>query len=579
MRLQASEDGAAVRPHSPGARRVQEAAASRGNGLIEAVLQTLPIGIVVHDDVGRCILANTAAGRLDPMRAADLPNGAAEAGDGDEPLVSTSGGSAIETHVRPLETAGERYRLTAIVDITRQHRLQRELLQRAYIDSLTGLPNRTLLEQTVEDLIAAAAPGDRFALAFIDLDNFKHINDYYSHAAGDALLTKVADRISGSLRASDMLARVGGDEFVLLLTPTFDVAATHGFVVDMAERLKQPFFIDGHEIFASASVGVSLFPQHGDSYDVLRRQADSAMYRVKGGVKGGVSLFEETMAQAATARMAIEQRLRLAIRDRCFCCAYQPKTDIRTGRVVGVEVLLRWRDEEGVIQAPGDFIGLAIELGLINEITFQVLAETARCLPEIDSAFGPGVTISLNVAAKQACDVAFMTAFIDAVAATGSPERFILELTEEAFFTKGRFQEQVLPRVRAIGAKVSIDDFGVGYSSLGALAEITADELKIDRSFIQGIHERPRSQIVLKAIESLGRALGMTVIAEGVETFEEVAYLLAATQIRYAQGFYFAKPVLLDQMLSGEARGATAREAPPHRQAAQTRLQLAVRGA
>jgi predicted signal transduction protein with EAL and GGDEF domain len=251
-------------------------------------------------------------------------------------------------------------------------------------------------------------------------------------------------------------------------------------VLDISERLKQPFFIDGHEIFASASIGLSLFPEHGTTYEVLRRQADNAMYRVKDGVKGGVSVFEETMSHAATARMAVEQRLRLAIRDRCFCCAFQPKVDMRTHAVLGVEVLLRWRDELGMIQAPGDFIGLAIELGLINEITLQVLAETVLAMPAIDEVFGPDVSVSLNIAAKQACDVPFMSAFCDALGETGMARRFVLELTEEAFFTKGRFQREVLPRIRAIGARVSIDDFGVGYSSLAALAEITADELKID---------------------------------------------------------------------------------------------------
>ena len=200
----------------------------------------------------------------------------------------------------------------------------------------------------------------------------------------------------------------------------------------------------------------------------------------------------------------------------------------------GVEVLLRWRDEQGVIQAPGDFIGLAIELGLINEITFQVLAEASQAIEDVDALFGPDVTISLNIAAKQACDIDFMTSFIDALAATGHAERFILEFTEEAFFNKGRFQAEVLPRIRAVGERVSIDEFGVGYSSLAALAEITADELKFDRSFIKDIHRRPRSQIVLRAIESLGQALGMTIITEGVESGEEVDYLQAATRIRYA---------------------------------------------
>lgn len=546
------------------------------DGLLEAALRALPVGLAVHDAAGRCLLANPAASALQPSSVSDWTAPPGETGA--EPILTQRGERAVESVVRPFKAGADLYALTTLIDVTRQHRVERDLLRRAYIDALTGLPNRSLLEQTVEDLIGSALPGDTFALAFIDLDNFKHINDYYSHAAGDALLTRVAERISSSLRATDMLARVGGDEFVLVLSPMDEAASMRAFVTRMGERLKEPFFIDGHEIFASASIGVSQYPEHGTTYDVLRRQADSAMYRVKGGVKGGVGFFEESMAQAATARMAVEQRLRLAIRDRCFTCAYQPKVDIRTGTVRGVEVLLRWRDEQGMIQAPGDFIGLAIELGLINDIAFQVLAQTTETIPEIDARFGQGVTISLNVAAKQASDLAFMSDFIDALAATGQAERFILEITEEAFFTKGTFQNEVLPRIRAIGARVSIDDFGVGYSSLAALAEITADELKIDRSFIKDIHLRPRSQIVLRAIESLGQALGMTLIAEGVETFEEVAYLQAATQIRYAQGYYFAKPVLLEKDASA-VRTTSARDAALFREASQARAHRNGRGA
>ncbi|WCS25247.1 EAL domain-containing protein [Methylobacterium sp. NMS14P] len=518
--------------------------------LLEAAIQALPVGVVVRDDQGHCVLANAAARALGDKAVQALP--ATTGGGRDTATVEAVDDRMFEVQTRPVAEGPDAFTLTTLTDVTHHHRIQRELITKAFIDALTGLPNRTMFEQSIADVLAGSMPGDRFALAFIDLDNFKHINDYYSHAAGDALLRKVSDRIGGSLRPSDLLARIGGDEFVLLLAPITDRNEALAAVRAISERLKQPFFIDGHEIFASASIGLSLFPEHGDSYEALARQADNAMYRVKGELKGGVSIFDDAMSQAATARMAVEQRLRLAIRDRSFCCAFQPKVDMRSHAVTGVEVLLRWRDELGMIQAPGDFIALAIELGLINEITLQLLSETVQAMPDIDEVFGPDVTVSLNIAAKQACDVPFMTAFCATLGETGLAERFVLELTEEAFFTTGRFQREVLPKIRAIGARVSIDDFGVGYSSLAALADITADELKIDRSFITDIDKRPRSQIVLKAIESLGAALGMTVVAEGVETFEEVAYLLGATQIRCAQGYYFARPLLLDQIRQAE---------------------------
>jgi EAL domain-containing protein (putative c-di-GMP-specific phosphodiesterase class I) len=282
------------------------------------------------------------------------------------------------------------------------------------------------------------------------------------------------------------------------------------------------------------------------------------MYRAKRETKGEAVYFDATMAQALTARMEIEQRLRLAIRDRRFCCAFQPKVDIQTEDVVGFETLVRWRDSDGEIHPPGDFIGLAIELGLIDPITNFVLGEAVAAISRLDDAFGAETSISINVAARQAGDLNFMRPFIASLKASGYAERIIIELTEDAFTAKSLFQSDILPELRDIGVKVSIDDFGTGYSSLSVLADITADEVKVDRSFITDIHCRPRSQSVLRTIESLAQALDMSIIAEGVETFEELAYLRTATRIRFAQGFYFCKPLYivdLTQTRSGNASG------------------------
>jgi EAL domain-containing protein (putative c-di-GMP-specific phosphodiesterase class I) len=246
--------------------------------------------------------------------------------------------------------------------------------------------------------------------------------------------------------------------------------------------------------------------------------------------------------------MKVEQSLRLAILEKRFCCAFQAKVDIRTQDIKGIEALVRLRDDDGVIQAPGTFINLAVELGLIDELTHLVLAEIVKSIDLINETFGPDITISINIAAKQAGNPAFMRSFAQALEATGYPKRFMIEVTEDAFVAKTHFQAEILPMFRKLGVGVSIDDFGIGYSSLSALADITADEIKIDRSFITNIHERPRSQGILRAIESLSEALGMTVIAEGIETFEELAYLQAATKIRYAQGYYFSRPIFLEEL-------------------------------
>jgi diguanylate cyclase (GGDEF)-like protein len=424
-----------------------------------------------------------------------------------------------------------------------------------------------VIEHRARTLIQSAEPDGRFALAFLDIDNFKHINDYYGHAIGDALLAEVAKRLGLDLRESDMLSRISGDEFLLLLSPIQSEQEVAEYIHATLQRLKAPFFIDESEIFASTSIGVSLFPDHGQSYDTLSQNADIAMYRVKNDGKGSAAFFDAGMEREALARMKVEQSLRLAILEKRFCCAFQSKVDIRTKEIKGIEALVRLRDDQGLIQAPGTFINLAADLGLIDELTHLVLAEIIRSIDPINETFGSNTTISINVAARQACNVEFMRSFAQALEASGFPQRFMIEVTEDAFVAKTRFQSEILPIFRKLGVGISIDDFGIGYSSLSALADITADEIKIDRSFITDIHLRPRSQGILRAIESLSEALGMTVIAEGIETFEELAYLQAATRIRYAQGFYFSRPIFLEELrlaapLSSEARVRMASRPP-----------------
>jgi cyclic di-GMP phosphodiesterase Gmr len=537
--------------------------AQRRLDLLHAVIDLLPVGVRVAGADGRLILANTAASQVPLDANATAPVSVVETAAG------TDGARTFLVASRTAEVLGETLRLSSAFDITDRARAETELLRLAYHDDLTGLPNRSLIRERV-DVILARENG-RFALAFIDIDNFKHINDFYSHAIGDALLVKFVQRIATHLRASDILARMSGDEFVLVLDPVESREQVVEVIERIVEHLKQPFLVDGFEIFTSASIGVSLYPEHGRDYEALRRNADTAMYRAKDGVKGGASFFDLRMGQAVTARMEREQRLRLAIRDRQFYCAFQPKVDIRTQEVIGLEALVRWRDGNGDIQGPSEFVTLAIELGLIDQITHMVLDETVAAMGHIDEAFGSHTTISVNVAAKQATNLGFMLSFVQALEQTGRAERFMIELTEDAFLAKNQFQREILPLLRRLGVRVSIDDFGTGYSSLSALADITADEIKIDRSFITGIHKRSRSQNVLKAVESLSGALGMTVVAEGIETFEELAYLQAATRIRYAQGFYFSKPLFIGKMGYGddvalESRTlATTRETPETR--------------
>jgi len=538
-------------------------------GLLTEILNQVPVALTVQADDGTVLFANERANALHvggTAAAEGAPESTAATDDSvsvaEDRVAGPNGERTLLTYRKSTRILDRTLALSATIDFTDRKIIETELSKRAYLDHLTGLPNRTLIHEHVEQLLTHGGKPTRFALAFLDIDNFKHINDYYTHAIGDTLLVKVAQRITANVRPSDILSRISGDEFLLVLSPLKDNAELAAVIENLLQQLKEPFLIEGFEILTSASIGVSVYPDHGLNYEMLRRAADTAMYRIKTGAKGGAVLFDSDMGRTMAARMAQEQRLRLAVRDGRFCCAFQPKVDIRTQEIVGVEALIRLRDAEGVIQAPGEFIALATELGLIEDLTYLALGEIVRSMVLIDEAFGPQVTISVNVAAKQVGDLNFMRGVCDELVSTKCPERFIVEVTEDAYISKSQFQTHVIPMLHEVGAKVSIDDFGTGYSSLGALADITADELKIDRSFITNIHKRARSQSVLKAIEALSEPLGMTVIAEGVETFEEAAYLQAATRIRYAQGFYYSKPVLLEDlglMRGGDTRAAAAR--------------------
>ncbi len=537
--------------------------------LLKDVLAALPAGVTVLDEHGRFILMNDAATtQLGQSDRASALHGRRVTGlellrDNRAAVTEEAIGEGLARQVwltshRPALIGNRRLLISSSADISEQKIFEDQLFRSAYYDELTGLPSRRVIEHRANSLIAKN-PGETFALAFLDLDNFKHINDYYGHGTGDALLVELAKRLSRGLRATDMLSRISGDEFLLLLSPVENVQEVAEYLQSTLEQLSAPFFIDGSEVFASTSVGVSLYPEHGRSYEVLRQNADIAMYRVKNEGKGAAAFFDARMEREALARTKLEQSLRLAILDKRFCCAFQAKVDIRSQEVKGIEALVRLRDDEDVIQAPGSFINLAVELGLIDELTHLVLAEIVKSIDPINDTFGPQATISINVAAKQACNVEFMRSFARALDATGFPKRFMIEVTEDAFVTKSHFQQEILPMLREIGVGISIDDFGIGYSSLSALADITADEIKIDRSFITDIHKRPRSQGILRAVESLSEALGMTVIAEGLESFEELAYLQAATKIRYAQGYYFSRPIFLEELKLASPRTSEAR--------------------
>jgi diguanylate cyclase (GGDEF)-like protein len=521
--------------------------------LIGKALAALPIAVEVRAASGERVYANPAAEATAFQKR------------GRETV--TRHGRAVVVESADFRVGPADYRVSAVVDVDDERRLQDELFQRAYFDPLTKLPSRAFFEEAVARSIGGP-DGDRgrFAVAMIGFDQFDSVNEFYGRKAGDALLSEAAQRISERIGRDDVAARFSGDQFAVFIVQPGDESATLGRVELLLGRLRDPFYVDGVEILLSASAGLSVYPAHDVAAAGLIAKAEAALSQAKRRYRGQARLYDPAIAQRALEHARLEQSLRLAIRDRSFACALQPKVDFRAGKIAGLEVLMRWRDENGEARSPGDSIAFAVNLGLMNEMTQLLFEETLASLDAIDATFGPDLRLGFNIAAQQAGDTRFMRAFADRLAASGQARRFMIELTEEALLRASQFQLRVAPMLREIGAKISIDDFGVGYSSLSTLAEIEADEIKVDRSFITAIHERPRNQGLLAAIESVGKALNTPVMVEGVETKDELAYLRDHTSISVAQGYLFSKPVVIGRT---DNRGADADAARVERRASE----------
>lgn len=430
---------------------------------------------------------------------------------------------------------------------------QDALAHRANYDPLTGLPNRTYFEEQITRATKELAPGHKMALAFIDLDGFKQVNDFYGHDTGDELLTAVAGRLREHIRDHDVLARISGDEFVLLLNPVDDAASVMPIVERVLDGLRKPFHIGPLHLMASASVGLAVFPDHGEDYDRLRRNADMAMYSAKSTARGGAAFFEPRIAQASTSRAAAEQDLRRAVADGRFRAVLQPKIDLATMRVTGFEALARQVGEDGSIGTSAEFVGLAAGLGLLDRITEIVLDGVAADLPALDAAYGGDTTISVNVATQQITDPHRLDAILTRLARAGAPGRFVVEVTEDSLLNTETFRRAVQPRLAGACVRISIDDFGTGYAALSRMVDIPADEVKIDRSFITSVHERARGQVLVRALATIGHELGSSVVAEGVETVDELRYILTCTTIGHGQGYLFARPAPAGELVAQRA--------------------------
>ncbi|WP_118183577.1 EAL domain-containing protein [Paraburkholderia phosphatilytica] len=457
-------------------------------------------------------------------------------------------------------------------DITERKKAEAQIKELAFYDSLTRLPNRTLLWERIRDAIAASAQSGAYgALLFIDLDNFKTLNDTLGHDKGDLLLRQVAQRLARCVREGDTVARVGGDEFVVVLG---GLGAGRGQAIGhtgtvgttMLELLGEPYELDGIDYRTSASIGATVFRGHKASIDELLKQADLAMYRSKERGRNAMCFFDPSMQTVVMERAAMEAALRRAIEEDQFFVQYQAQVNSKD-RVTGAEALVRWQHPERGLMQPSEFIPLAEDTGLILELGSKVM-ETA-CLQLARWAMNPmlaHLVVAVNVSVRQFRDARFVERIMTLLARTGAdPTKLKIELTESVLVENARDIIQKISALKAIGVAFSLDDFGVGYSSLSYLKRLPLDELKIDRSFVRDVLVDANDAVIARTIVALAQTLGLGVIAEGVETETQRDFLVRAGCHAF-QGFYFARPLpveLFETFVAGYQRRQTAVETSP----------------
>lgn len=430
-------------------------------------------------------------------------------------------------------------------DITAMREKEEEILRMAYYDALTGLPNRTMLwEKFGVALLRAEKVSRCYLVLYVDLDNFKLVNDSLGHEAGDELLVEVGRRFQRLIRTDDVVARLGGDEFVFLFSlPLDECVEPLTYAERVQKALTAPVRIKGQDLFVTPSIGIARYPEDGDTIQALLKHADLAMYAAKSMGRNQSRLFEGEMTARASARLSLENRLRLALRRGEIFPLFQPKVSLGDGRIIGAEALARWATEDRRIVSPADFIPVAEETGLVVPLGMSMLVQSCRAMRTVGEQVGTPLKVAVNVSARQFRHDDFIDGVRAAVRDAGiSFEQLELEITESVLLGDVARVGEILGVLSGLGAAISIDDFGTGYSSLSYLSRLPIDRIKIDRSFVLRLHGEASDAELLRAIIHMGKSLRMRVLAEGVETKAD-ADLLAAMGCDEAQGYYFGKPM------------------------------------
>jgi diguanylate cyclase (GGDEF)-like protein/PAS domain S-box-containing protein len=430
-------------------------------------------------------------------------------------------------------------------EVTERKRVEDRLLHHATHDPLTGLPNRHLfMERLGRALLRFQSTGGVFAVLFLDLDRFKVVNDSLGHHVGDELLQVIAERLRASVRHNDTVARFGGDEFAVLLEELVDLNEAGEIAGRLGQAVSAPVNLGGYEVFTSASIGIALSSSGQDRPEYLLRNADVAMYRAKGNGANRYEVFDRAMHAQAMARLQLETDLRRALTRGEFRLRYQPIVSLRTGRITGVEALLRWEHPDRGLILPGDFIPVAEETGLILPLGAWVLGEACRQLAEWRREFHHArIALSVNLSAKQFGQADLVERIRDALRESGlDPRHLKLEITESAIIDNPSGAGAMLAQLKEQGIQVQMDDFGTGYSSLSSLHSLPLDGLKVDRSFVSRILENHATRQMVRTIALLARGLDLAVVAEGVETVEQLEEV-RAMGCDYAQGYLIAPPL------------------------------------